>query len=89
VSSPISGPRRSGIIGGSSRSKIAMVFGAFADSTLLDTSCVAYLAGEPVGFLFNPSDATGDAVLAPDAADRRGPGAEVCANYLAYRRVLR
>lgn len=126
--------------------EIAGFLAAFAETTLLDTSCLAYLAGEPVGFLFDPSDVTEQAILAPgralDAAEKlnllgigvrervrgrginyamaaysylelvrrgrthlsytfvlddnwpsrrtgEGLGAEVCANYLAYRRSFR
>jgi hypothetical protein len=32
---------------------------------VLDTSCVAYLDGEPVGFVWNPSDDFNSAILMP------------------------
>jgi hypothetical protein len=127
-------------------SEMAGLLDGFADTTLLETSCLAYLEGEPVGFLFNPSDPTDHAILGPgrtlDDSEKlnvlgigvreqargrginyamagysylelarrgrthlsytfvlddnwpsrrtgEGLGAEVCANYLAYRRDFR
>ncbi len=126
--------------------EMAALLDGFVDTSLLETSCMAYLEGEPVGFLFNPSDHTDRAILAPgrtlDESEKlnllgigvrervrgrginyamagysylelarrgwthlsytlvlddnwpsrrtgEGLGAEVCANYLAYRRSFR
>lgn len=49
-------------------SEFAEFLSGFSGTTLLDTSCMAYLGDEPVGFLFNPSDPWERAVLAPGRA---------------------
>ena len=45
--------------------EVALLLDENADTTILDTSCLAYLDGEPVGFLWNPSDDPSHALLMP------------------------
>ncbi len=46
--------------------ELALLFHGLSETTLLETSCMAYLDGEPIGFLYNPSDHHEHVLLAPD-----------------------
>ena len=48
-----------------SEDELAFLFHGLSDTTLLETSCMAYLDGDPIGFLYNPSDHHEQALLAP------------------------
>ena len=48
-----------------SEDELAFMLQGLSGTTLLETSCMAYLEGEPIGFLYNPSDHHEEALLAP------------------------
>jgi hypothetical protein len=45
--------------------ELALLLDENADTSILDTSCMAYLDGEAAGFLWNPSEDPDDAILLP------------------------
>ena len=45
--------------------ELALLLDENADTSILDTSCMAYLDGEAAGFLWNPSEDPDEAILLP------------------------